>query len=327
MRSHIQVTGTVLATIAMLAAPWAAPSAALAKNETETAKKHAWLGVVTQAVDDDLREGLNLKDDGVLVNSVADESPAAKAGIRVGDVIVSLNGAPVDSPEALQDAVRAANAGAKVQVEIVRDTKRQTIPVTLGERPDRMSWGDDRHRIVIREAPEARMDMPGLPDLAQLGDMPLFGRGRLGVELDDLNPDLGEYFSVPGGKGALVTSVVKDSPAARAGFKAGDVIVKVGDREVEDSESTARAIRSIDGKVAIGVMRKGQRMTLNAELEGRHAPRAMRDESGMDRDELPMQIHVMERHQHERMQMRREMEQLREEIRALREQLRQKSQN
>ena len=241
-------------------------------------------------------------------------------------MIVSLNAKPMDSPETLQEAVRSAHAGDRTQVEIVRDGKHQTLSVTLGERPDRMSWGDDRQRIMIREAPEAVMD---LEDLPQLADLPLFGRGRLGVELDDLNPDLGEYFSVPGGKGALVTKVVKESAAARAGIKAGDVIVKVADHDVEDSGGAARAIRQQEGKVAIGIVRKGSRMTLNVELEARRAPMAMHEGPGMDMDmgDVPIDIRIMARRHHELTQMHREMRQLRDEIQQLREQLKQKSQN
>jgi serine protease Do len=319
MRSHISSAATLLAAIVVLAAP----ITGFAKESADSAPRRTWLGVVTQRIDDDLREGLSLKGDGVLVNSVASESPASRAGIKQGDVIASINGKSVDSPDALQELVRAAKAGDRAQLDIVRDGKHQNITATLGERPNSMSWGDDRHRIMIREAPEAQMDFGGVP---QVADLALFGRGRLGVQLDDLNPDLGEYFSVPGGKGALVTSVVKESAASRAGLKAGDVIVKVGDHDVESSDDVARTIRSLEGRVAIGVVRKGSRLTLNAELEARRTPHAMNMED-MDLGDLPVKVQIMEHRQHEISQLHRDMQELRDELRELREQLKQKSQN
>ncbi len=308
----------------------AAPATPATAPTPPSRSRRTWLGVVTQSLDDDLREGLDYKGDGLLVNSVADESPAAKAGIKHGDVIVSMNGKEVSSPEDLQDMVRSAQAGERAQLEIVRDGKHQTLSTTLGERPDRMSWGDDRHHIVIREAPEAEMRverLPEMPDMPEIPEMPLFGRGRLGVQLQDLNPDLGGYFSVPDGKGALIVEVVKDSPASRAGLKSGDVIVRVGERDVQDSDAAARAIREQEGKIPIVVMRKGQRSTMTAELEARtNRVKLMRDMGEMEMDRLPGELRVMAR-DHRESDLHREMQQLREEIRQLREQLKQKSQN
>jgi len=95
------------------------------------------------------------------------------------------------------------------------------------------------------------------------------------VSVQDLNRELGDYFGVSGGKGILITSVNDDSPASRAGFKAGDVIVKVGDREVEDSGDLRAALRDRPaGKVDVTVVRKGQRMTLTPELA--EPPKEMR---------------------------------------------------
>jgi len=152
--------------------------------------------------------------------------------------------------------------------------------------------------------------------------LPGVGRGRLGVELQDLNPDLGGYFSVPDGKGALIVSVVEGSVAAQAGLKSGDVIVKIGDRAVEDADDAARAIRQSEGSTPIDVMRKGKRMTLTANVERRQ--HVHREVVRMNLDDLPGMGDDMHRMNSD---LRREMDDLKRQIHELSEQLKQKSQN
>jgi C-terminal processing protease CtpA/Prc len=93
-------------------------------------------------------------------------------------------------------------------------------------------------------------------------------RGRLGVQVQSLNEGLAEALSVPGGKGVLVTDVVKDTPAERAGIRAGDVILSVGGKNVEDVDDLQRALTD-GGKVSVVVARKGARRTLQADIEKR----------------------------------------------------------
>jgi S1-C subfamily serine protease len=289
-------------------------------TETKSSSSRPWLGVVTQSLDDDLKDGLDYQGDGVLVNRVADDSPAAKAGLKQGDVIVSMNGKSVDSPDDLQDLVRSAKAGDKAAMVVVRDGKKQTLTASLVERPSEMVWGDDQHRIVIRESPDMQFDLNHMPDVA---DLPEIGHGRLGVELQDLNPDLGGYFSVPDGKGALIVSVVDGSAAGLAGLKAGDVIVKIGDRDIEDADDATNAIRRSEGATPVEVVRKGKHMTLNATIASR--TRGTRAMWHMNMSDLPGMIDDGDHHIES--QLRREMSDLRREIHDLSEALKQKSQN
>jgi serine protease Do len=343
MRPKLQLAGVVLSALVLAAAGTARIGSAAgteaktttktkaststdtktkASTDTKTAESsRPWLGVVTQSLDDDLRDGLDYRGDGVLVNRVADDSPAAKAGVRQGDVIVSMNAKTVNDPDDLQDLVRSARVGDRAALVVVRDGKKQTLTAALVERPNDMWWGDDSHRIVIRESPGMQFDLDHMPDMPEL---PQVGRGRLGVQLQDLNGDLGGYFSVPDGKGALIVSVVDGSVAAKAGLKSGDVIVKIGDQAIEDSDDAARAIRQSSGATPIEVMRKGKRTALTATLEEREHPRreSMRH---LDLGDLPGMIdggaHRMDS------DLRREMDDLRREIHQLSEQLKQKSQN
>jgi membrane-associated protease RseP (regulator of RpoE activity) len=86
------------------------------------------------------------------------------------------------------------------------------------------------------------------------------------VHVQDLNPDLGSYFGVPDGKGVLVTEVMSDTPAEKAGLKPGDVITKVGDRAVADSDDLVSALRGADKKVTLTIRRKNASRTIESEL-------------------------------------------------------------
>jgi C-terminal processing protease CtpA/Prc len=156
------------------------------------------------------------------------------------------------------------------------------------------------------------------------GGMGLFqgiGRGRLGIRVESLNPDLGEYFGVKDGRGALVLEVLKDTPAERAGLRAGDVITRVGDRAVYDADDLVRELRSLDGQVSLTAIRQGTRRTFEAELD--KAPRTMR----LHRDGImgwgddEGRVHIRSMPRQERDQMQREMEELRKELRELRRQI------
>ncbi|MBI1799503.1 MAG: PDZ domain-containing protein [Candidatus Eisenbacteria bacterium] len=335
MRHALQNTGIILAALAVLAAPAATAStpsptpekgAAAPRDASGATSAKPWLGVYTQNLTDELREGLGATTEGVLVSQVLTGSPAEKAGLKAGDVIVTFAGKAMRSPDDLQDAVRAAKSGDRADLEISRDGKPMKISATLAGRPDDFgstTYGDARGMVV---RPDMNLQFENLPGFAGLAGL---GRGRLGVRLQDLDPDLGGYFSAPDGKGALILEVEKDSPASRAGLRPGDVIVRIGERDVYDSEDVAKAIRSAEGRVALTVLRKGQRQSIAAELA--RAPQAIRivrgrDLAGLD-DEIPDSVRGFVGHTHHTMPLQREMEQLRDEIRELREQLKEKPRN
>jgi PDZ domain len=246
-----------------------------------------WLGVYTQSLNEGLRSGIGYKGDGVLVSGVESDSPADKAGIRKGDVITAFNSRTVTTPAMLTSDVSAGKPGQSVSVGIWRDGARRSVTAKLGERPEDadtpeaggMSWDDDD-----APTPPTPPTPPSPPDMVWMGNLPKMEnlafemsgyRPRLGVSVQDLSRELGDYFGVADGKGILVTSVNDDSPASKAGFKAGDVIVKVGDREVEDSGDLRAALRDRPaGKIDVTVLRKGQRTTLTPELA--EPPKEMR---------------------------------------------------
>ena len=245
-----------------------------------------WLGVYSQELTPELRDAIGFDgDQGVLVSRVVSDSPAEKAGLEKGDVILSVGSRRVESPSDLQDAIGEKQAGDFVTLNVFRDGERRTLTAQLGERPETMETpappAAPRAPRAPRapEAPNAPMqprvfewngegDLSGLPGLD--GDMRRLmspARGRLGVRIESLSPELGDYFSVPDGKGVLVLEVMKDTPAARAGLRTGDVITRVDDRPVADSQDLVSALRGKEGRVTLRVVRKGAGRTIEATLE------------------------------------------------------------
>ena len=241
--------------------------------------ERAWLGVYTQALTPELLEGMSYQGKGVLVNRVVPDGPADRAGVKKGDIITGFNARTVESPGTLSDLVGQGRAGQSASLRIVREGRTQTLNVMLAARADDdMDMEGGPHEIHIGDSDgEGPLDMDFGP-----GVMRMMGRGRLGVRVEGLNPDLASYFSVPNGKGVLVVEVMKDTPAEKAGLKAGDVIIKVGDKPVEEAGDVAKALPEDEGKVALSIVRKGARRTLEAELEKRdHVMRFGRGEGPM----------------------------------------------
>jgi C-terminal processing protease CtpA/Prc len=236
--SRLAIAGATLLLLTAAAAPaWAA--------DDDDDDEEAFLGVYPKALDDDTRSALNYeKGEGVLVEDVVDEGPAEEAGVEAGDIILKMDAQTVDSPEALRSAIRKHKPGDEMALVILREGKEKSLKVELGEEPESgLNFEREYH----------------------FGPHPDTG-GWLGVETITLEDQLAEYFGVK--SGALISQVVKDSPADKAGLKAGDVIVQLGDDEVESSEDLYAAVRSREPetKVDVQLARKGVAMTIPATL-------------------------------------------------------------
>jgi serine protease Do len=217
---------------------------------------------------------------GAVVEDVRSGSAAEKAGIHKGDVIVEFDGERVRGQRHLSRLVSETPEGRTVKTAVMRDGKRIDLSVTPAT--TERAAGSDFEFFV--PGPDHMPGMPGEGRRFFFSDEPhvqpfkrgdgffLPGRGRLGVGIESLTPQLADYFGTKGG--ALVTSVQPDSPAAKAGLKAGDVITSVNGNEVKDPRELTDAVRSAaDGSsLNLGYVRDKKAGTATATLEKPEKP-------------------------------------------------------
>jgi S1-C subfamily serine protease len=217
---------------------------AIAENRHSSAR--GWLGVQIQNLNSDLAKKLNApSEDGALIARVIEKSPAEKAGLKKDDIITDFNGHSIYEVDDLMEAVRRTKPETKVSLAILRDGQKKSVPVTLGKEPR------DRRTFHI----------PAIPPLPHF----MMSASAFGLRLSNLNPQLGEYFGVSGGKGALVEEVEKESEADSAGFKAGDVITHAGSEAVEDVGDVLDALGELASgdTCTIQILRRGASKTLS----------------------------------------------------------------
>jgi serine protease Do len=205
-----------------------------------------------------------------VVESVRSASPAEKAGIKQGDVIVEFDGERVRSSRQFSRLVEETPEGRSAKVVLQRSGQRMSLDVT----PEARQFG----RMAPFPLENFRMELPEIHTFNREIEIPEIEvyssrQPRLGVQLEDLEDQLAEYFGVK--RGALVTSVSKDSAAGRAGFKAGDVITKIGDETVDDTRDVRREIRRMDAgkEFVVEVVRDKQPVALKVTLDSPPASR------------------------------------------------------
>jgi len=173
----------------------------------------AWLGVLIQKITPEMQEALDLDSrEGALVADVVENGPAAKAGIKRGDIIVRFNGQAVGSQHELPSMVAYLPVGTEVNVVIVRDGKEKTLKVTLEEMTEQAA-------------------------AAESGSEPEKLKGDLGMTVQTLTPEIAKQMDLNLTKGVVISSVEPASPAAEAGLHSGDVILEVDRKVVEDVAS------------------------------------------------------------------------------------------
>ncbi len=232
---------------------------------------------------------------GVMVEEVEKDSAASKGGVLKGDVATGFDGESVRSTAQFTRLVRESVAGRSVKMTVLREGKRVDLTVAPAESETAVRWlereggpielkqklgdlekefelkrGERLPRFDVRELPRFNFDVPG-GRYRLYGEGPeafIFraGKGRLGVTLQDLNPELAEFFGVK--DGALVSSVEKDSPAAKAGVKAGDVITAIDGKPVTGADDVVEQVQAkSEGDLALNVMRDKKAVSLKATIE------------------------------------------------------------
>ncbi|MBI4264736.1 MAG: PDZ domain-containing protein [Acidobacteria bacterium] len=199
---------------------------------------------------------------GVFVQEVRSGSPAERAGLRTGDVVIEFDGERVRGTRQFTRLVRETPPGRPVKTTIVRDGAQQTLDITPEAGRQLSLVIPDIGREIERAFP--RDFEFALPQLTS--------RARLGVTLTPLGDQLASYFGVE--RGALVSAVAADSAAAQAGLRAGDIITTVNGRTVDDPPDVAAAVRdaAAGATLEIRIVRDKMEMTLKATVPGRDAP-------------------------------------------------------
>ena len=195
-----------------------------------------WLGVVIQEVNKDLAESFGLdKPAGALVAQVMQDGPAAKGGLQVGDVILSMNGQPIVMSADLPHLVGGLKAGAKASLEIIRDGKRQNLDLTVGALPE----DDDV---------EALAGADGQPERSS---------NRLGVAVADLTDEQKKAADL---KGGVLIKDVQDGPAALIGLQPGDVITHLNNQAITSAKQFTDVAKALpkNRSVSMRVLRQGR---------------------------------------------------------------------
>ena len=181
-----------------------------------------WLGVTVQALNKELADSFGLDSThGALINEVIEDSPAAKAGLQRGDIIVEYDGTRVDELNDLPRLVAATTVGETVKVKIFRDGKERTIKVEIGRLDDG----------------EAKL----AADTEESG-------GALGITAANVTPELVERYSLESDHGILITKIDPEGPAADANLRVGDLIVEADGKEV----GSVKEFEDVVGKMKAG---------------------------------------------------------------------------
>jgi serine protease Do len=219
---------------------------------------------------------------GVLIDEVRPDSPADKAGVKRGDIVVEFDGERVRSARQFSRLVQETTPGRTVKATLIRDGRRTDVQITPDDerRGDVMISGDfgDYMRDLGRDLGRLGDRLP-MFDFNFDRDLPGIASGRrLGVTVNELTSQLADHFGVR--DGVLVTSVTEGSPASRAGLTAGDVITSIDGQRVGSREDLLRALREADrdsrsgtaGSVdlTIGIVRDKKESTLKATIDSRH---------------------------------------------------------
>lgn len=271
MRTNVILSGICLAGFLASAVSAEPPERAKAVSHRLVMQHNgsSYLGVGVVDMTSERAKEIHLNEErGVEVRCVDPDSPAAKAGLKEGDVVLEYNGQRVDGGEQFMRLVRETPPSRPVSLMVFRNGANQTLTATIGQRQAGILAMD-------LEGDGPLMAMPGMPEIpsVRIPDMPrAFTSWRsptLGIESESLNPQLAEYFGVK--EGVLVRLVTHDSAAEKAGFKAGDVIVKVEGQKVTTPKEISSILQSSKSKktVLITVLRHQKEVVLNVTLEER----------------------------------------------------------
>ncbi len=259
---------------------WASPGRMASPRSAQ-----GYLGVDVRDLTDEELNGLRIKDArGAEITRLDHDGPACKAGVREHDVVLGMDGRPVEGQEQFRRMLHEVPAGRVVALLVLRDGQQQTITATMANREEveRQAW--NQHITVVDPdgTPAPAPPSPGGHARSGLGFLhggsataePNAGRTRsflgtmlgapyIGAVVEPVGPQLGEFFGVPSGVGLLVKSVDANSPAAVAGLRAGDVVVKANQMTMSTESDWTKSVHENKGHaIPVLVLRERKEQTL-----------------------------------------------------------------
>jgi serine protease Do len=269
MRKYILTSLTVLPLLLSFshaAQNWSVDPPAAYGFPSEDSSTGSYLGVDISDVSTERLSALKLKEEkGVEVTMVDEDAPAGKAGIKEHDVILSMNGTSIESQVQLKRMIRETPPGRVVTFGISRDGQPMTIKVQLADRRKQYAWAGPKMKDFHVEIPSISIN-PDI-EIPQINVVVVRSSARSGLMVENITAQLGEFFGVKDGNGVLVRAVEKGSRGEKAGFRAGDIIVKINDKPVHDTGDFTDVMHSREsGTVSVGVIRDKKEQNLNLEL-------------------------------------------------------------
>jgi len=249
---------------------------------SEDSGTSSYLGVDVADVTTERLSALKLKEEkGAEITMVDQDAPAGKAGLKEHDVILSMNGTGVESAAQLRRMIHEIPAGRVVTLGVSRDGQAMSIKVQLGDRHNEFALVGPKVKDFHIEIPPISV-MPEI-DIPSINMVVVTSSARSGLTVENITPQLGEFFGVKNGNGVLVRNVEKGSRAEKAGFRAGDLIVKVNDQAVHDTSDFTHAVRSRNGNtVSVGVIRDRKEQNLNLTLPEHKDSSGLMEEESID---------------------------------------------
>jgi serine protease Do len=281
LRPFIRIgAATILVACSLAVRHAAAQSSGLAQmmdepNAILRSSSQGYMGVLVGDVDSDSAAKLKLKEvRGALITLIDHDAPAAQAGIRVNDVVVQVNGQPVEGAEQFTRMLREIPAGRSVSLLISRDGNLQTIGVQLVDRKkmEHDAWNRlDNGGDPAASAPGMGILGGGGGDVPSGGfHMPFVGTSTLnvGAMVEPLTSQMAEYLGIQ--SGLMIKQVARKSEAEKAGLKAFDVILKVGADSIATTADWDRALRANQDKsVAVTVLRDRRQQTVTLQVDAK----------------------------------------------------------
>jgi len=197
--------------------------------KTKGKVSRGWLGVLIQDVNRELAESFGMKQPkGAVVLRVIEDSPAAKAGFKVGDVVINFDNREIHRSSDLPLAVGRTAVNSKVRVRAIREGKPRTLWVTIGELPS-------EDELAEESTQPKKMEM-----------------GRLGMVVDNLTPQQRQRFNIDN-RGVIVQQV-KEGAAHEAGLRRGDIILMINNKEIKNTEQFKKLVKSLPSGKSVPVL-------------------------------------------------------------------------